>query len=85
MVMKDVVRNVEPVLQEDLGGKATNEELSTAIGHLKAAGFPAREIGVYILAGLPDQDVEGIEASLRFVHAAGGLSRLGLTKSAVFL
>lgn len=63
-------------LQKELGGKATNEHLETALDNLKRAGFKNQEIGVYILAGLPGQSRESVERSLRFVHKAGGISRL---------
>ena len=66
----------DPALQRDLGGKATNRDLEEALENLKTAGFATEEIGVYILAGLPDQSTESIEASIRFVHSSGGLSRL---------
>jgi len=66
----------DPTLQNKLGGKTTNRELEAALGNLEDAGFNPREIGVYILAGLPGQDPENVEESIRFVHAAGAQSRL---------
>jgi radical SAM superfamily enzyme YgiQ (UPF0313 family) len=47
-------------------------ELEAALAHLKEAGFTKKEIGVYLLVGLPDQEDGEIEASIRRVHALGG-------------
>ncbi|MHC4941800.1 MAG: B12-binding domain-containing radical SAM protein [Planctomycetota bacterium] len=66
----------DPALQQELGSKATNPDLAEAMDHLKAAGFSAKETGVYLLVGLPDQHREQVEMSIRFVHESGGLSRL---------
>jgi radical SAM superfamily enzyme YgiQ (UPF0313 family) len=66
----------DPHLQQELGGKASNSDLAEALGLLRSAGFGARETGVYLLVGLPDQDREQVEMSIRFVHGSGGLSRL---------
>ncbi len=66
----------DPSLQENLGGKATNNELEAALRSLLAAGFSRRDLGVYILAGLPGQEPEGIAESIRFVHRAGAMARL---------
>lgn len=53
------------------GGKITNEEFKEAVGHLKEAGFPAGDIGVYILAGLPFQKKEDVIKTIRFVKESG--------------
>lgn len=66
----------DPHLQRELGGKATNQDLEEGIGNLRRAGFDAGDLGVYILAGLPEQEREGIEASIRFVRSCGAPSRL---------
>jgi len=63
-------------LQRDLGDKASNEELIVAIQNLHHAGFSVKDIGVYILMGLPDQDKESVEASSRFVNKSNALCRL---------
>jgi radical SAM superfamily enzyme YgiQ (UPF0313 family) len=66
----------DPSLQKKLGNKATNEDLKEAMENLKEAGFSPRDLGVYLLAGLPGQEKESVEASLRFVREAGALSRM---------
>jgi hypothetical protein len=42
-----------------------------AVQHLRQAGYAAQEIGVYILGGLPGQDREEVEQSIRFVKECG--------------
>ena len=53
------------------GGKITNEETEKAIGHLKRAGYAASDIGMYILCGLPGQEVCEVEESIRFIQSCG--------------
>ena len=42
-------------LQKKTGGKITDENFKAAITNLKKAGYAGKDIGVYILAGLPGQ------------------------------
>jgi len=51
--------------------KVTEAEFSRTVGHLKAAGFDAGQVGAYLLAGLPGQDIAGVEASIAAVKQAG--------------
>lgn len=53
--------------------KVARGEFERAVGHLKAAGFRGRQIGVYLLAGLPDQNLDELEASIAAVKAAGAV------------
>ncbi len=46
-------------------------EFERAAGHLKTAGFNARQVGAYLLAGLPDQRRKDLEKSIRAVRAVG--------------
>jgi radical SAM superfamily enzyme YgiQ (UPF0313 family) len=46
-------------------------EFERAATHLKAAGFGARQVGAYLLAGLPDQRREDLEKSIRAVRSMG--------------
>ncbi len=51
--------------------KVKQEEFFRAASHLKEAGFRKNQVGAYLLAGLPGQDLSALEASIRAVHAAG--------------
>ena len=57
--------------QMETGGKITNEELRDAVIHLKRAGYRSRDIGIYILCGLPGQTAFEVRESIRFVKSCG--------------
>jgi radical SAM superfamily enzyme YgiQ (UPF0313 family) len=61
----------EPQRQAATGGKVRGEDLPAAVGHLKSAGYTDREIGVYLLCGLPGQPASEIRASIDFVKSCG--------------
>jgi radical SAM superfamily enzyme YgiQ (UPF0313 family) len=58
-------------LQSETGGKVNNQDFRRAVENLKKAGYAGREIGVYLLAGLPGQRGDEVEDSIAFVKAAG--------------
>ena len=51
--------------------KVTEDDFNHAVAHLLAAGFKAESVGAYLLAGLPEQTVEGFERSVIAVKKAG--------------
>jgi pyruvate-formate lyase-activating enzyme len=53
------------------GGKVSNEDFQSAVGNLRQAGYAPEEVGVYILAGLPGQEREEVEETIRFVKECG--------------
>jgi radical SAM superfamily enzyme YgiQ (UPF0313 family) len=57
--------------QKQTGGKVVTEEFMRAAGFLRTAGFSAREVGVYILAGLPDQEAREVFNTIELVKEAG--------------
>ena len=57
--------------RQDMDRKVTEDEFLRAVSHLKDAGFQPGQVGAYLLAGLPGQDVGGVEESIRVVKAAG--------------
>jgi radical SAM superfamily enzyme YgiQ (UPF0313 family) len=61
------------IRQDRTGGKVTDEDLEMAIRHLQEAGFSPADLGVYILSGLPGQDVREVEESIQRVAALGGV------------
>ncbi|RLA92551.1 MAG: radical SAM protein [Deltaproteobacteria bacterium] len=54
-----------------MGGKATRKEFINAVEYLRKAGFSEKEIGVYLLVGLPGQRAEEVEESIQFVKDCG--------------
>ncbi|MDD5450924.1 MAG: cobalamin-dependent protein [Desulfovibrionales bacterium] len=57
---------------KDMDGKICEGDLIQAIKFLRQAGFEAKDIGVYILAGLPGQEWREVAYSIEYVKAAGG-------------
>ncbi|MEJ2067161.1 MAG: B12-binding domain-containing radical SAM protein [Deltaproteobacteria bacterium] len=53
------------------GGKVSNDDFQAAVRNLRQAGYASQEIGVYILAGLPGQEREEVERTIRFVRECG--------------
>lgn len=58
-------------IYDPLDNKVTIEEFLEAILYLKRAGFTGKEIGAYILYGLPEEDFERLEKSLSFLEELG--------------
>jgi radical SAM superfamily enzyme YgiQ (UPF0313 family) len=54
-----------------LDAKLQVGELEAALGHLREAGFTSKEMGVYLLIGLPDQAEAEVAASIRRVRELG--------------
>jgi radical SAM superfamily enzyme YgiQ (UPF0313 family) len=57
--------------QAETGGKVDNIEFLRAVAHLRRAGYPGQQVGVYILVGLPGQESKEVEESVAFVRNAG--------------
>ncbi|MGC9333242.1 MAG: B12-binding domain-containing radical SAM protein [Anaerolineae bacterium] len=72
------LETVDADRQQATGGKVTVESFAQAIGHLQAAGFGPRELGAYILVGLPGQPLDEVEKSVQFVHGLGVQAKLAL-------
>jgi len=57
--------------QIETGAKVDNRSFEEAVKNLKRAGYLEKEIGVYIMAGLPGQRVGEVEESIAFVKDVG--------------
>ena len=62
---------VNPERQKRMSSKVTSSDLETALNYLENAGYNRRDIGVYLLMGLPDQSVQEVRDSAEFVHQLG--------------
>jgi radical SAM superfamily enzyme YgiQ (UPF0313 family) len=58
-------------MHKDLDQKISEGEFEKAVGHLRNAGFSKKQIGAYILMGLPGQPVESVMNTIRFVAGTG--------------
>lgn len=64
--------------QQATGNKITSEGFREAVENLKSAGYSGKDIGVYILIGLPDQPMVEMVESIRFVNKCGVLAKLAI-------
>ena len=53
--------------QRETGAKTTNKELLRTFGYLTKAGYPSRDIGIYVIAGLPGQPLDEVKESIEFI------------------
>jgi hypothetical protein len=65
------LETIDPVRQQDTGGKVTADELTQAVKYLKQAGFDGKQIGVYLFIGLPEQSLAETKETIRYVHSLG--------------
>lgn len=63
------LETVSPELQEKTGGKVKTDEFKKALESLKRAGFTRGEIGVYLMFGLPDQDLNDVIEGVKFLKS----------------
>jgi pyruvate-formate lyase-activating enzyme len=65
------LETVDAARQASSGGKVTNREIETAVRNLMHRGFTKKEIGVYLMYGLPGQDLEEVREGIRFLGRLG--------------
>jgi radical SAM superfamily enzyme YgiQ (UPF0313 family) len=58
-------------LHRTLDRKVSPGEFDRAVNNLAAAGFDRKDLGAYILAGLPGQSVESVAESVEYVARTG--------------
>jgi len=59
-----------------LDNKVGEGDFEQAVGNLHQAGFNKKEIGAYVLIGLPGQSVDSVLQTLKFVEKAGAVPYL---------
>jgi len=72
------LETTQPDRQKATGGKVNTDEYQEAMRHLREAGFTAREVGTYILFGLPWQSIREVWDACRIVAAAGSEIKLAM-------
>ncbi|MDZ7696101.1 MAG: B12-binding domain-containing radical SAM protein [Deltaproteobacteria bacterium] len=60
-------------LHEQLDRKVGRGDFERAVAHLFEAGFTPRNVGAYILIGLPDQSIDSILQTLHLVEKGGAM------------
>lgn len=53
--------------QIETGAKANEQDLINAIANLKSVGFTKNEIGVYLMYGMPNQDIYEVYEGIKFL------------------
>ena len=61
------LETVDQKRQEKTGGKVNNDDLEKTVKLLKRQGFTKNEIGVYLMYGLPGQDVLEVKEGINFL------------------
>ena len=56
---------------DELDGKVSEGEFERAVENLKKVGFTKKQIGTYILIGLPGQSVASVERTIKLVGIKG--------------
>ncbi|HID92702.1 MAG TPA: radical SAM protein [bacterium (Candidatus Stahlbacteria)] len=65
------IETANPKRQLEMGNKASNDDLVSAIDFLEQAGFSRKDIGVYLMIGMRGQSFNEIMDSIRFVSSLG--------------
>jgi radical SAM superfamily enzyme YgiQ (UPF0313 family) len=68
--------SVDAVFIREACPKVAEGDLEKAIACLERAGYERAEINVYLIAGLPNQDIAGIKESIRYVRRLGASVRI---------
>ena len=57
--------------QKETSAKTSRKQLAEKISLIKSAGYKSKDIGIYIMGGLPDQRVEDLFEELSFIASLG--------------
>ena len=68
--------STDPAVIRESCPKVERGDLAAAIGHLVEAGYRREDIHVYLIAGLPNQDMASIKDSVRAVRRLGAKPRM---------
>ena len=64
--------------QKNSNNKVSNKEYERAIKYLNLAGYKQGEYTTYLLIGIPEQNIENIKESIKYVHSLG--SKISLSE-----
>lgn len=57
--------------KDHTGYKTEQKEIANRVEILLSAGFPAKDIGIYVMGGLPDQTPKNMMEDIKFIHSLG--------------
>ncbi|MCX7770853.1 MAG: radical SAM protein [Proteobacteria bacterium] len=61
------LETTNPIRQRDTGNKVNNEDLVNAVKILQSYGFTKKELGVYLMYGLPGQSIEEVREGVELL------------------
>jgi hypothetical protein len=67
--------STSPALEGHTGRKASREHAELAVTAARGAGYTSRDIGVYVMGGLPGQTPEQMCTDMRFVGSLGAMAK----------
>lgn len=70
------LESIDPKLAGTSSGKVKRDEYAAAVKNLREVGYTKKDCETYILLGLPEQSVESVKETIRFVHDNGGSPKL---------
>lgn len=72
------LETISPERQRLTGGKVRTDEFTNAVALLKKVGFTKKEMGVYLMYGLPNQSLEEVKDGVDFLKSLN--VRINLTE-----
>ncbi|MFZ5996102.1 MAG: B12-binding domain-containing radical SAM protein [Nitrospirota bacterium] len=72
------IETVNSERQKSTGGKVASVDIKHAVMQLKKQGFTKKELGAYLMYGLPGQDIEEVREGVAFLKSLG--IRINLTE-----
>jgi radical SAM superfamily enzyme YgiQ (UPF0313 family) len=72
------LETVNSARQKNTGGKITSEVFLASVNHLKKAGFSKKQLGVYLMYGLPGQGLKEVLDGIHFLKSMN--VRINLTE-----
>ncbi|MBI5747495.1 MAG: radical SAM protein [Nitrospinae bacterium] len=63
------LETISPERQRLTGGKVRTDEFENAITILKKSGFTKKELGVYLMYGLPEQSLNEVKEGVKFLKS----------------
>ena len=70
------LESIDPDIVKTSCGKVARNEYATAINNLLKAGYSTEDCETYILLGLPEQSIESVKDTIKFVRDCGGKPKL---------
>jgi radical SAM superfamily enzyme YgiQ (UPF0313 family) len=65
------LETIDSARQRETGGKVGTPEFETAVRNLQGQGFTKEQIGVYLMYGLPGQELDEVKEGVKFIKRLG--------------